>query len=183
MILCRKEYAQTIDKAVFPGIQGGPLMHVIAAKAVALKEALTPKFKLYQAQILRNARALAEGLRKRGFRLVSGGTDNHLILIDLSNKNVTGKDAEEKLDLAGVTANKNVIPFDARSAVVASGLRLGTPAVTTRGMKEEEMDRIAEIIDLVLSYGEDADKLAQARDIADGLTGRFPRFSKEWESA
>jgi glycine hydroxymethyltransferase len=183
MILCRGEYAQAIDKAVFPGIQGGPLMHVVAAKAVALKEAADPRFKLYQAQILRNARRLAEELTKRGFRLVSGGTDNHLMLVDLNNKNVTGKDAEERLDQAGITANKNTIPFDTRSAFVTSGVRLGTPAVTTRGMKEKEMDQIAEIIDLVLSYGEDADKLARAREMAGGLAGGFPGFSKEWEPA
>jgi glycine hydroxymethyltransferase len=183
MILCRKEYAQAIDKAIFPGTQGGPLMHVIAAKAVALKEALDPKFKIYQGQILRNAKALAKGLAQRGFRLVSGGTDNHLLLIDLNNKHLTGKEAEKRLDEAGVTANKNTIPFETQSPFVTSGIRLGTPAVTTRGMKEKEMEQIADIIDLILSHGEDASKAALARQMASGLTEKFPVFSKEWELA
>jgi glycine hydroxymethyltransferase len=183
MILCRKEYAQTIDKAIFPGTQGGPLMHVIAAKAVALKEALDPKFKIYQEQIIRNAKALAKGLAQRGFRLISGGTDNHLLLIDLNNKHLTGKEAEKRLDEAGVTANKNTIPFDTQSPFVTSGIRLGTPAVTTRGMKEKEMEQIADIIDLILSYGEDMSKIALARKMAGGLTDGFPVFSKEWELA
>lgn len=151
MILCREEYAKQIDKAIFPGIQGGPLMHVIAAKAVALGEALSPEFKVYQNQILKNAAALAEALQKHGFTLVSGGTDNHLMLVDVRSKNVTGKEAEHMLDEIGITANKNTIPNDPQSPFITSGLRLGTPAVTTRGMKEDDMREIAAIIDLTLS--------------------------------
>ncbi len=151
MILCREEYAKQIDKAIFPGIQGGPLMHVIAAKAVALGEALSPAFKEYQTQILKNAAVLAEELQKYGFTLVSGGTDNHLMLVDVRSKNVTGKEAEHMLDEIGITANKNTIPNDPQSPFVTSGLRLGTPAVTSRGMKEDDMREIAAIIDLTLS--------------------------------
>ncbi len=151
MILCREEYAKQIDKAIFPGIQGGPLMHVIAAKAVALGEALSPAFKEYQTQILKNASVLAEELQKYGFTLVSGGTDNHLMLVDVRSKNVTGKEAEHMLDEIGITANKNTIPNDPQSPFVTSGLRLGTPAVTSRGMKEDDMKEIAAIINLTLS--------------------------------
>lgn len=151
MILCREEYAKQIDKAIFPGIQGGPLMHVIAAKAVALGEALAPEFKDYQKQILKNAAVLAEELQKYGFTLVSGGTDNHLMLVDVRGKNVTGKEAEHMLDEIGITANKNTIPNDPQSPFVTSGLRLGTPAVTSRGMKEDDMREIAAIINLTLS--------------------------------
>lgn len=151
MILCREEYAKQIDKAIFPGIQGGPLMHIIAAKAVALGEALKPEFKEYQKQILKNASALAEGLCAHGFTLVSGGTDNHLMLVDVRSKNVTGKEAEHMLDDIGITVNKNTIPNDPQSPFVTSGLRLGTPAVTTRGFREEDMREIAAIIDLTLS--------------------------------
>lgn len=150
-ILCKEKYAKAIDKAVFPGIQGGPLMHVIAAKAVAFKEALRPEFKVYQQQVIKNAKKLSEELMKRGFNLISGGTDNHLILIDLRNKNITGKDAEKLLDSIGITVNKNAIPFDPESPFVTSGIRIGTPAVTTRGMKENEMTIIAEIIDEIIS--------------------------------
>ncbi len=151
MILCREEYAKQIDKAIFPGIQGGPLMHVIAAKAVALGEALSPSFKEYQTQVLKNAAVLAEELQKYGFTLVSGGTDNHLMLVDVRSKNVTGKEAEHMLDEIGITANKNTIPNDPQSPFVTSGLRLGTPAATSRGMKEDDMREIAAIIDLTLS--------------------------------
>ena len=151
MILCREEYAKQIDKAIFPGIQGGPLMHVIAAKAVALGEALSPAFKEYQTQVLKNAAVLAEELQKYGFTLVSGGTDNHLMLVDVRSKNVTGKEAEHMLDEIGITANKNTIPNDPQSPFVTSGLRLGTPAATSRGMKEDDMREIAAIIDLTLS--------------------------------
>ncbi len=151
MILCREEYAKQIDKAIFPGIQGGPLMHVIAAKAVALGEALSPDFKVYQNQILKNAAVLAEELQKYGFTLVSGGTDNHLMLVDVRSKNVTGKEAEHMLDEIGITANKNTIPNDPQSPFVTSGLRLGTPAATSRGMKEDDMREIAAIINLTLS--------------------------------
>lgn len=150
-ILCKEKYAKAIDKAIFPGIQGGPLMHVIAAKAVAFKEALRPEFKVYQQQVIKNAKKLSEELMKRGFNLISGGTDNHLILIDLRNKNITGKDAEKLLDSIGITVNKNAIPFDPESPFVTSGIRIGTPAVTTRGMKENEMTIIAEIIDEIIS--------------------------------
>lgn len=146
LILCKEKYAKQIDKAIFPGIQGGPLMHVIAAKAVCFKEAMTDEFKEYQKQIKRNAAALAEALIANGFRLVSGGTDNHLMLIDLTDKGVTGKDAEKMLDEVGITVNKNSIPFETQSPFITSGIRVGTPAVTTRGMKEKEMKVIAGLI-------------------------------------
>jgi glycine hydroxymethyltransferase len=150
MILCKKEWAEKVDKAVFPGLQGGPLMHVIAAKAVALKEAMTSEFKEYQKQVVRNSRALASSLREEGFRIVSGGTDTHLFLVDLSSFNLTGKEAQEALDEVGITVNKNTIPFETRSPFVTSGIRVGTPAVTTRGMREEEMGKIAKLISQVL---------------------------------
>ncbi len=150
-ILCKKEFAKKVDKAIFPGIQGGPLMHVIAAKAVSFKEALSEEFVNYQKQIINNTKALAKALQNKKFRLVSGGTDNHLILIDLRNKNITGKKAEELLDKIGVTTNKNTIPFDPESPFVTSGIRIGTPAITTRGMKEEDMDVIAQIFDETFS--------------------------------
>jgi len=181
MILCREELAKAIDKAVFPGIQGGPLMHVIAAKAVAFKEALDPKFKIYQQQILKNAQVLASELKNRGFRLVSGGTANHLMLVDLQSKGITGKDAEHLLDQAGVTVNKNAIPFDQQSPFITSGIRIGTPACTTRGMKEEEMKKIAEIIDLVITRRDDAQAQEQAKAMVKELTGRFPIFAEEWK--
>ncbi|CCQ96020.1 serine hydroxymethyltransferase [[Clostridium] ultunense Esp] len=149
-ILCKGKYAKAIDKAIFPGIQGGPLMHIIAAKAVSFGEALQDDFQNYQKQIIKNAKVLSENLMDKGFRLVSGGTDNHLILIDVRNKGLTGKKAEELLEAVNVTTNKNTIPFDPESPFVTSGIRIGTPAVTTRGMKEEEMKRIAAIIDLAL---------------------------------
>ncbi len=155
MILCRKQYADLIDKAVFPGSQGGPLMHVIAAKAVCFKEALSEEFRLYQAQIIRNARALAQELISLGYRLVSGGTDNHLVLVDLSKKGITGKDAEEALDDAGISVNKNQIPFDKKDANITSGIRIGTTAITTRGMKEQEMKTIARLIDRVIQNIDD----------------------------
>lgn len=177
MILCKADYAQAVDKAVFPGIQGGPLMHAVAAKAVSFKEAMEPEFKIYQEQIIKNAAVLAKELISRGFRLVSGGTDNHLMLIDLRNKEITGKEAEKRLDEAGVTVNKNTIPFDPQSPFVTSGIRIGTPAVTTRGMKEAEMKLIAGIIDLVLSYGQDEAKLAEARTMVKDLAGGFPLFA------
>ncbi|RKD34636.1 serine hydroxymethyltransferase [Thermohalobacter berrensis] len=160
-ILCKKEFAKQIDKAIFPGIQGGPLMHVIAAKAVSFKEALQEDFKQYQNQIIKNAKVLAESLKEKGFRLVSGGTDNHLILIDLRNKGLTGKKAEALLDDVGVTTNKNTIPFDPESPFVTSGLRIGTPAVTTRGMKEEQMKEIADIISLTLDENNDREEIKE----------------------
>ncbi|MGD9568184.1 MAG: serine hydroxymethyltransferase [Sedimentibacter sp.] len=155
MILCKNEFAQKIDKAIFPGIQGGPLMHVIAAKAVCFKEVMEDGFKTYQQQILNNAKTLSQELSNRGFRIVSGGTDNHLMLVDLRNKNLTGKEAEKMLDEIHITTNKNTIPFDPQSPFVTSGLRIGTPAVTTRGMKEAEMIELAAIIDSSLSKLED----------------------------
>jgi glycine hydroxymethyltransferase len=156
MILCREAMAKKLNSAIFPGIQGGPLMHVIAAKAVALKEAMTPEFKEYQAQIVRNAQAMAGAIARRGYRLVSGGTDNHLFLVNLKDTPLTGKDAQEALDRVGITVNKNTVPFETRSPFVTSGIRAGTPAVTTRGMKEREMDRIGNLIADILSAPGDA---------------------------
>ena len=173
MILSSNEMNEkfNFNKAVFPGIQGGPLMHVIAAKAVCFKEALQPEFKEYQAQILKNAKALCEGLKKRGVKIVSGGTDNHLMLVDLTEKNVSGKELEKRLDDAHITCNKNTIPNDPRSPFVTSGVRLGTPAVTTRGMKEEDMDKIAEIIAMVI---ESEDNVEAGRKMAAELTEKYP---------
>ncbi|MGI6451460.1 MAG: serine hydroxymethyltransferase [Desulfitobacteriia bacterium] len=176
LILCGQEFAQKIDKAIFPGIQGGPLMHVIAAKAVAFGEALQPEFKAYQQQIMHNAQALAKGFLARGFRLVSGGTDNHLVLLDMRSKGLTGKAAEKILDDVGITVNKNTIPFDPESPFVTSGIRIGSPAVTTRGMKEPEMDKIAEAIDLALTAGENREKLQQAAGIVADLCAKFPLY-------
>ncbi len=156
MILCREEFAKKLNSAIFPGIQGGPLMHVIAAKAVALREAMTPEFKEYQAQIVRNSQAMAGAIARRGFRLVSGGTDNHLFLVNLKDTALTGKDAQEALDRVGITINKNTVPFETRSPFVTSGIRAGTPAVTTRGMKEREMERIGNLIADILSAPGDA---------------------------
>ncbi|ADG83730.1 serine hydroxymethyltransferase [Thermincola potens] len=176
MILCKAKYGPAIDKAIFPGIQGGPLMHVIAAKAVAFKEALSPEFKIYQEQVVNNAQTLARELMNRGFNLVSGGTDNHLMLVDLRNKGITGKVAENVLDRVGITVNKNAIPFDPESPAVTSGIRIGTPAVTSRGMKEEAMARIAEIIDLALSNYSDESKLAQAGKMVEELSKEYPLY-------
>lgn len=159
MILCKKEFAQKIDKAIFPGIQGGPLMHVIAAKAVCFKEAMENSFKTYQQQVIDNAKALSQELTNKGFRIVSGKTDNHLMLVDLRNKNLTGKEAEKMLDEIHITTNKNTIPFDPQSPFVTSGLRIGTPAITTRGMKEAEMTELASIIDDALSKNETQENL------------------------
>jgi glycine hydroxymethyltransferase len=150
MIMCKAEYARAIDKMIFPGIQGGPLMHVIAAKAVAFKEALTPEFRQYQLQVVRNAKELADALMKKGVKVVSGGTDTHLMLLDLTNKNISGMEAETALDSAGVTVNKNSIPYDKEPAVITSGIRIGTPIVTSRNMKEPEMVIIADLISNVL---------------------------------
>ena len=150
LILCKEKYAQVIDKAIFPGTQGGPLMHVIAAKAVCFKEALKPDFKTYQEQIIKNSAVLAEELLKLNFNLVSGGTDNHLILIDLRNKHITGKELETKLDDVGITVNKNAVPFDTEKPSITSGIRIGTPAVTTRGFKEDDMKEIAHLINMVV---------------------------------
>jgi glycine hydroxymethyltransferase len=172
MILCKEEFAKDIDKAIFPGIQGGPLMHVIAAKAVSFYEALQPQFYKYQQKILDNAQALAKSLQEKGFRLVSEGTDNHLMLVDLRAKNLTGKEAEKMLDEAGVTVNKNTIPFETESPFVTSGIRIGTPAVTTRGMGIVEMEEIAEIINMVLVDK----KYEEAKGKVKDLTKRFPLF-------
>ncbi|HHZ02482.1 MAG TPA: serine hydroxymethyltransferase [Tissierellia bacterium] len=161
MILCRNEFAKKIDKAIFPGIQGGPLMHVIAAKAVCLKEALDDDFILYQQQVLKNAKALSQELMNKGFRIVSGGTDNHLMLIDLRNKGLTGKEAEKILDNIHITTNKNTIPFDPASPFITSGLRVGTPAVTTKGMKEGEMAELADIMDAALCKRQDINLLKE----------------------
>ncbi len=174
LILCREKYAKEIDSQAFPGIQGGPLMHVIAAKAVCFHEAMQPAFRDYQQQILRNARALAEGMKRNGFRLVSGGTDNHLMLVDVGARGVTGKDCQAALDGAGITVNKNTIPFETRSPFQASGVRLGTPAVTTRGMKEPEMAAIADMISEVLMDLKNQDTIAKVRQRVRELTGKFP---------
>lgn len=173
LILCNQEAADkfNFNKAVFPGIQGGPLEHVIAAKAVCFKEALAPEFKEYQAQIIKNAKALAKGLMDRGVKIVSGGTDNHLMLVDLSNEEVTGKELEKRLDAAHITCNKNTIPNDPRSPFVTSGVRLGTPAVTTRGMKEEDMDLIAECISLVL---QSEDNVPKVKAMVEELAKKYP---------
>ena len=174
MILCKAELAKAVDKAVFPGMQGGPLMHVIAAKAVALKEALTPEFKAYQEQIVRNMQALAEGLKGEGLRLVSGGSDNHLALVDLTPAGVTGAQAEEWLESAGITVNKNLIPFDPLPSRTTSGIRVGTPAVTTRGMKEPEMRQIAQWIGRVLKSRGDESVRKEVREEVEAICRQFP---------
>ncbi len=176
LILCRDAYAKDLDKALFPGTQGGPLMHVIAAKAVCLKEALDPAFAAYQRQIVANAKRLAAGLAAAGFRLVSGGTDTHLMLIDVCSKGLTGKAAEAALGRAGITVNKNAIPFDQHPPMVASGIRLGTPAVTSRGMREAEMDRIAEFIARVLASPEDDRVQRLVREEVEALCRKFPLY-------
>ncbi len=176
LILCRAEHAKAIDKAMFPGTQGGPLEHVIAAKAVALKEALEPSFKVYCAQIIANAQELAGALAQSGFEIVSGGTDNHLMLVDLRSRGLTGKVAEKALDAAEITVNKNTVPKETQSPFVTSGIRIGTPAVTTRGMKEAEMRTIAGLIDKVLSAADDSEvALAVAEEVRE-LTSRFPLY-------
>ncbi|MBY0199264.1 serine hydroxymethyltransferase [Priestia megaterium] len=176
MILCKEEFAKKIDKSIFPGIQGGPLMHVIAAKAVAFGEALQDEFKHYAQNIVDNANRLAEGLKKEGFALVSEGTDNHLVLIDVSSMNLTGKVAEKALDDVGITTNKNTIPYDEQSPFVTSGIRIGTAAVTTRGFGLEEMDEIASIIGLTLKNIEDEEKLAEAKTRVEALTSKFEMY-------
>jgi len=174
LILCKAEHAKMINSAVFPGIQGGPLMHVIAAKAVCFKEALSPEFKAYQAQVVKNAKALAEGLMAKGFDVISGGTDNHLMLIDLTSKGVTGKEAEHMLDEVRITVNKNSIPFETASPFITSGIRLGTPASTTRGMNEEDMKEIAELIFLTLDNFEANKETVKARVAA--LCSKYPIY-------
>ncbi len=174
MILCKEEYAKAIDKAIFPGIQGGPLMHVIAAKAVCFGEALKDEFKTYQQQIVKNAAALSKAFVNKGFKLVSGGTDNHLMLLDLTEMGITGKDAEKLLDEVGITVNKNAIPFDTKSPFITSGLRIGTPAVTSRGMKEEDMEEIADLIYLAISDFEKNADSVRARVAA--LCDKYPLY-------
>lgn len=176
IILCREEWAAKIDKAVFPGIQGGPLMHVIAAKAVCLQEALLPEFNEYQQHIIENARILAESLIAKGLRLVSGGTDNHLMLVDVRPKNLNGKEAEAILESINITVNKNSIPFDLEKPTITSGIRIGTPAVTSRGLRGEDMKDMAEAIALALDYPEEADKLNQARAIVKSLCDKYPLY-------
>ena len=176
MVLCRQQYAKDLDRAVFPGVQGGPLMHIIAAKAVCFKEAATPEFAKYQRRVVSNAQRLAANLASAGFRLVSGGTDNHLILVDVFSKGVTGKAAEAALDKAGITVNKNVIPFDRNPPMVASGIRLGTPAVTTRGMGNAEMDLIAGYVSRVLAAPDDERTLGMVKSEVRQLCRKFPLY-------
>lgn len=176
MIMCKAEFGRAVDKMIFPGIQGGPLVHVIAAKAVALKEALGREFRDYQKRIVRNAKKLAEELIKKGFNIVSGGTENHLMLVDLTDKNITGKEAEEALDMAGITVNKNSIPYDSRPPTVTSGIRLGTPCVTTRGMGEEEMVEIADIISEVLKNRKNPSGIERLNQRVKSVCGKFPIY-------
>ncbi len=173
MILCKEQFAKRIDSAIFPGIQGGPLMHVIAAKAVAFKEALEPEFKDYQSQVIKNSKALSAALARLGFRIVAGGTDNHIFMVDLRPKNVTGKEASEILDKVHITVNKNLIPFDTASPMVTSGIRIGTPALTTRGMKESQMEQVAKLIDAAIVNHNDQSKLAQVKADVLKLTKEF----------
>ena len=175
-IMCKKEYAKRIDSEIFPGIQGGPLMHVIAAKAVCFKEALRPEFKVYQRQIIKNAKALSKELSRLGSRIVANGTDTHLFLVDLSNKDITGRDASRALDRTGITVNKNLIPFDTASPFVTSGIRIGTPAVTPRGMKNAEMERIAQLIDRVLKEPKDEKNLSSVSKDVKAIVRRFPLY-------
>ena len=175
-ILCRAEYQKEIDKTNFPGMQGGPLMHIIAAKAVCFHEAMTPAFKEYQRQVLANARTIASELLRRGWDVVTGGTDTHLLLVDLSPRGLTGKDAEKALEQAGITVNKNTVPFDKQTPFVTSGIRIGSPALTTRGMKEPEMTAIAGFIDDVLAHIGDASVVARTREAVRALCDRFPLY-------
>jgi glycine hydroxymethyltransferase len=179
MIMCMEKFAKAVDKAIFPGIQGGPLVHVIAAKAVSFKEALMPEFKDYQRQVVKNAKALARRLTADGFRIVSGTTENHLMLVDLTPKNITGKDAEIALDAAGITCNKNSIPYDQKPPVTTSGIRLGTPIVTTRGMREPEMKVIGDIICEALANTNAPGKLSALRERTKAFCGKFPMFAME----
>ena len=178
MILCREEFAKKINSAVFPGIQGGPLMHVIAAKAVALKEALSDEFRQYQQQIVKNAAALAQSMDGLGYRIVAGGTDNHLFMVDLRSKNVTGKEASAILDQVQITVNKNLIPFDPQKPTVTSGIRIGTPAVTTRGMKEDEMEQIAYLIDHAIMEKDNAEGLEKIAEVVHHLAEIFPIYKR-----
>jgi glycine hydroxymethyltransferase len=181
LILCKKEFSKAIDSAIFPGIQGGPLMHVVAAKAVALKQAMTKEFGQYQGQIIRNAKVLCGEMEKRGYRIVSGGTDNHLFLVDLSVKGITGKEAQESLEQSGIMINKNLIPFDTKGPNTASGIRVGTPAVTTRGMREDEMIIIARLMDTVLSNLGNEAVYRETKKEVKTLCERFPFYSRIYE--
>jgi glycine hydroxymethyltransferase len=181
MVLCQEKWAKELDRLIFPGVQGGPLMHVIAAKAVAFKEALEPEFKDYQRQILANAKALAGTLADEGWRLVSGGTDNHLLLVDVFAKGITGKVAEGALDRAGITVNKNTIPFETNPPMVASGIRIGTPALTTRGMKQAEMERIGRLISRALGSVDDEAGLAEVKREVQRLCADFPLYAPRLE--
>lgn len=181
LILCKEAHAKEIDRNLFPGVQGGPLVHIIAAKAVAFLEALQPDFRLYQEQVIQNARALAQEMKDAGHRIVSGGTDNHLFLVDVFARGLTGRDAEKALETAHITVNKNTIPYDANPPMKASGIRLGTPALTTRGMKEAEMQVVARIIDRVLQAPEDQAVLQQAIEEVRALTARFPLYANRWK--
>ena len=176
LILAKEQYGKQLNSKIFPGIQGGPLVHVIAAKAVSFKEAMTPEFKVYQQQVVKNAKTLAAGLIGHGFRIVSNGTDNHLLLVDVTNKNITGKVAEEVLEEAGLTVNKNAIPFDTQSRFVTGGIRIGTPAVTTRGLKEAEMEQIVDWINRALSRRDNMDELGKVRLEIRELCERFPLY-------
>ncbi|MDY0323556.1 MAG: serine hydroxymethyltransferase [Candidatus Carbobacillus sp.] len=176
LILAKEAYGKALDKSVFPGVQGGPLMHIIAAKAVAFGEALTPEFKAYSTRVVNNARHLGEALKQRGFTLISGGTDNHLILIDVRNRALTGKEAEKILQSIDVTTNKNAIPYDPETPFITSGIRIGTPAVTTRGMDEGAMEEIAEIFDLALHHPQEEARLQKARALVQALTDRYPLY-------
>jgi len=176
LVLCKEKYAKDLDRAVFPGVQGGPLVHMVAAKAVGFKEALTPEFKEYQTQIVRNAKALAQAVAETGFRIVSGGTDNHLFMTDVFSKGITGKDGQNMLEAANITVNKNTIPFDTQKPMVASGLRIGTPAVTTRGLREQEMKTIAQLTARVLDAKGDSGVVAQVKKEVKELCDRFPIY-------
>ena len=182
MVMCQAKWAKELDRLVFPGVQGGPLMHVIAAKAVAFQEALEPAFKDYQRQVVSNARVLGETLAGEGWRLVSGGTDNHLLLIDVFARGITGKAAEAGLDHAGITVNKNTIPFDTNSPMVASGVRIGTPALTTRGMKEPEMEQVGRLMARALSGIDNESELAAVKRDVQKLCGRFPLYAARLET-
>ena len=180
LVLCRAQYAKELDKLMFPGIQGGPLMHTIAAKAVCLKEAMEPEFRAYQEQVVMNARALAAAMAKHGFRIVSGGTDNHLFLVDIQSRGLTGKDAQPGLDRAGITVNKNAIPFDPLPPMTASGIRMGTPAITTRGMREADMEKIAAWIAEVLMHLGDGEIETRVRGEIAVFTSQFPLYAGRW---
>jgi glycine hydroxymethyltransferase len=183
LVLCKAQYAKELDKLTFPGIQGGPLMHTIAAKAVCLKEAAAPEFRAYSQQVVANARALAAEMAKQGFRIVSGGTDNHLFLVDIHTKGYTGKDAQPALDRAGITVNKNAIPFDPLPPMTASGIRMGTPAITTRGMREAEMAPIAAWIAETLGHLNDAATEKRVRGEVAKFTADFPMYERRYQAA